>query len=378
MLNIIRMKNYFFIGLLFTCLIACKTDKKKVNSTSTLKKVPLTYAKGFEIIKSGDDRILTIKSPYPNAKEEKITYKLSKVKTNSTNYIKIPLQRIVATSTTFIPMLEYLGEESSLVGFPNSRYISSKKTRNLILQNKIKELGNDRNINTEVLLKLRPNALIGFSLNGNNKTHATIKKVGIPVILNNSWLEETPLGRAEWIKFFGVLFDKEAKADSIFNVIEKKYLQIKKIALKAKKTPTAVSGALFKNVWYLPAGESFKATFLKDANINYLWKDSKGRGSLSLNIESVFVKGKEADIWISPSSHTSLLSLQKANIIYTKFKAFKQKKVYSFAPTKGETGGMIYYELAPSRPDLVLKDLIKLAHPELLTNYEFSFYKKLE
>ena len=248
----------------------------------------------------------------------------------------------------------------------------------LIDEGKVIDLGNEENINTELLLDLKPDIVIGFSINSNNKMFATIEKMNIPVILNGAWLEETPLGRAEWIKLFGVLFNKEKEADSIFSTIEKNYLEAKKIALNAERIPTIISGGLFKDIWNLPAGESFEATFLADANTNYLWKDSKGTGSLSLNIENVFEKGKDADIWISPSYHSSLEELKTTNAIYSKFNSFKKETIYSFNNKRGEKGGIIYFEVAPARPDLVLKDLIKIAHPELLKDYEFTFFEKLK
>jgi iron complex transport system substrate-binding protein len=274
-------------------------------------------------------------------------------------------------------MLELLNVEDKLVGFPNTEFISSKNTRLLIEKGAIKELGSENNINTEVLLNLQPNLVIGHSVNSNNKTFSTIEKMGIPVILNGEWLEETPLGRAEWIKFFGVLFDKEKEADSIFKIIETNYLEAKKIALKSSNKPNVISGGLYKDVWYLPAGESFEATFLKDANTNYLWNDTKGKGSLSLNIENVFIKGKDADIWISPSFHTSLNDIKDANAMYSEFKPFQTKSVYSYMNTKGEKDGIWYFELSPTRPDLVLKDIVKIAHPELMQDYEFTFFGKL-
>jgi iron complex transport system substrate-binding protein len=274
-------------------------------------------------------------------------------------------------------MLELLEVEHKLIGYPNTSYISSKKTRELINKGFIKDLGNEERINTELLLDLNPDVVVGFSISSNNKMFTNIEQLGVPVILNGDWLEETPLGRAEWIKFFGVLFDEEKKADSIFNAIEKNYNEAKKIALKAKKQPTILSGGLFKDIWNLPAGNSFEATFLKDANTHYLWENSKGKGSLSLNIENVFEKGKNAELWISPSFYTSLNEIKTANDIYQQFEAFKSKNVYSFVNKRGEMGGIIYFELAPARPDLVLKDLIKIAHPKLLQNYELTFYEKL-
>jgi iron complex transport system substrate-binding protein len=133
-----------------------------------------------------------------------------------------------------------------------------------------------------------------------------------------------------------------------------------------------------KDIWNLPAGDSFVAQFLKDANIDYLWKNSEGKGSLSLSFESVFDKGKDADFWIAPGYFSSKEQLLKSNQLYTKFKSFKENNVYSPAIKKGKTGGVIYYELASTRPDLVLKDIIKITNPELLPDYEFVFFEKMQ
>ncbi len=360
-------------------LYSCGNDQKnnlkavKTNDKSTIK-----YAKGFDIQHFNNYTRLTIKAPYQNSTET-FEFVLTSKKTNSDlNTILIPVNSIVVTSTTHIPMLELLQVENKLVGFPNTDYISSPKTRSLIAQGSIKELGHEESINTELLLDLKPDLVVGFSLNSNNKMFSVIEKLGIPVLLNGDWVEETPLGRAEWIKFFGVLFDKEKMADSIFNDIEKNYLEAKNIASKATEKPTVISGGLFKDVWNLPAGDSFEATFLKDANTDYLWKNSKGKGSLSLNIENVFEKGKDAELWISPSYFKTMEQLNDANDMYPKLKAFHNKNIFSYVNKQGALGGIIYFELAPARPDLVLKDLIKIAHPELLKNYDLTFYERLK
>ena len=364
------------ILLFFSIFISCKNIKEKESiNLKVSTKSSIKYAKGFNIEYFETYKKLIVNAPYQNSNE---TFEFILIDKNSTKKgIKTPINSIVVTSTTHIPMLELLEVENKLIGYPNTDYISSKKTRSLINTGTIKELGNEENINTELLLDLNPEVVVGFSISSNNKMFATIENLGIPVVLNGDWLEETPLGRAEWIKFFGVLFDKEKLADSIFNEIENNYLSAKNVALKSELKPTIISGGLFKDIWNLPAGDSFEATFLKDANTNYLWANSDGKGSLSLNIENVFEKGKNADIWISPSFYTSIFNIEKANDLYSKFKAFKNKQVYSFVNKKGEKGGITYFELAPARPDLVLKDLIKIAHPELLIDYEFTFFEKL-
>jgi iron complex transport system substrate-binding protein len=375
----LNLKNSGLLFYVLLMLFSCKNEvKKSVNNNNFIKETTIKYAKGFDIQYYKNYTKLIIKAPYQNSEETFEYVLVDSSQENKPNAIQIPIKSIVVTSTTHIPMLELLNAENLLIGYPNTNYISSKNTRKLIDSGSIQELGNEENINTELLLDLQPDVVIGFSINSNNKMFTTIKKIGIPVILNGDWLEETPLGRAEWIKFFGVLFGKEQEAEAIFNEIEMNYMNAKKMAQDAKNIPSIISGGLFKDIWNLPAGDSFEAAFLKDANTNYLWKNSIGKGSLSLNIENVFEKGKDADIWIAPSNYTTFDEISKANDIYTQFKAYKNHQVYSYAIKIGAEGGIIYFELAPARPDLVLKDIIKIAHPEIMEDYEFTFYEKLK
>ncbi len=375
------MKNYIYL-LLILSLFSCKKEKEKLTNNSIKVKKTIKHATGFDIKKTKEYTVLIIKLPFPDAKKnieyvlvnEKHYNKVSEIPAFAgMTIVKMPIKRIVTTSTTHIPMLELLNEETSLVGFPHAKYISSPKTRALIDNGKITELGKEQSMNTEILIDLKPDAVIGFSLSSNNKMFATIEKFGIPVILNGDWLEKTPLGRAEWIKFFGVLYGKEEQANKIFNNIEKEYNKVKDLAKNSKSKPKVLSGVMHKDKWNLPAGESYVAQFLRDANINYPWQNTKGNGSLSLSFESVFEKASDATIWIGPGYFDSLKQLEEANQHYAKFNAFRNKKVYNFTKRKGKTGGVLYYELAPIQPHIVLKDIIKVAHPELLDGY-IPFY----
>lgn len=376
-----KIHTYAFTLVTFLLLISCKNESKfEVVSTKTITLIK--YAQGFEIKEFKDYNELIINAPYKDSKQS-LKYILTTEKTDVSQFsstdkiVQIPIKNIVVTSTTHIPMLELLGVEKSLIGFPNTKYVSSTATRKLIDSGKIKELGMDANLNTEVLIDLNPDVVVGFSVSGSNKSLTTVENTGIPVIYNGDWLEETPLGRVEWIRFFGILYGKEQKADSIFKRIENQYNNAKEIALKAENKPSVLSGAMFKDVWNLPAGESFVAQFLNDANTNYLWKDSKGKGSLQLNYENVLDKAQNADLWLAPGYYTSKSQMLDVSEHYKQFDAFKNDELYTFATKKGEAGGVIYYELAPTRPDLVLKDIIKITHPELLKEYKLTFFEKM-
>jgi iron complex transport system substrate-binding protein len=362
-------------------LVCCKQPTTQQENTPESNGVQ--YATGFTISKVEDHTVISIVNPESNNKKE-LRYALVEKDISIKNpegydaVVRVPLQKIVVTSTTHIPSLEALGQENSLVGFPNLKYISSKKTRDNISKDRVKELGNNQDINIEVLLELAPDVVVGFTLEGNNKSLQTIEKTGIPVLINADWRETHPLGKAEWIKFFGALYNKTQQADSIFNTIETNYNQAKKLAQNTTLKPRVLSGAMYKDIWYMPKGDSWAARFIEDANGNYLWKETKGTGSIALNIESVLEKGQQADFWIGPGQFTTKAQLLEFNTVYGAFEAFKNDKVFSFTNKKGASGGVIYYELAPNRPDLVLKDIINILHPTLLKDYQPHFFEAIK
>ncbi len=375
------IKKIFLISIIFLGLTQCKKVENQAKATINANRIE--HASGFSIVDYDDFSLLTVKNTYPKAMEN-YTYVLHKKNVQIPDSLKkftaiqIPIQKIVVTSTTHIPSLEMLEVENSLVAFPNTQYISSEKTRKLIDAGKVRDIGSNQSLNTEVIFDLNPDLLVGFSVDGDVKAFENLEKNGQKIIYNADWTEKTPLGKAEWIKFFGALFDLNEKASTLFENIEKSYLETKKLAQNAKVKPTILAGSMYKEQWFLPQGDSWAALFLKDANTNYYWKNTTGTGSLSLSFETVLDQAKEAEFWISSTEHTTIKNLLKENANYKHFKAVQNKKVYSFSTKKGQTGGVLFYELAQNRPDLVLKDLIKILHPELLPNHELNFFEQLK
>lgn len=380
-----KLTRRILLIILLPLLAACRSEKKNEQQSPSAEGwvVPVDHASGFNITDYGTYKILTVKDPWPDS-EKTFRYLLYKAGTDIPDdlqveeKIEIPVKRLVVTSTTHIPSLEVLDEEKSLVGFPGLQYISSENTRQRIAEGEITELGRNEDINTEILLSLRPEVVIGFAVEGSNRTFDNIAKSGIPVVYNSDWTENSPLGKAEWIKFFGAFFDKSEIAQKYFEEVEREYLQAMELAKDAENIPTVLAGSMWKDQWYLPAGESWHGRFFKDANADYLYAETEGSGSLSLSFESVLTKAKNADFWVGPAQFQSYNEMKAASAHYTQFSAFRDKNIYTFSSEKGETGGVIFYELAPNRPDLVLKDLISIFHPELLPDYKTTFYKPLK
>ncbi len=376
------MRHNFFFTLLLLSFIHCKNNDNSKNQTASVKNT-IQYAEGISIEKYNGFSVVTISNAYPSA-QKKYTYILHKKGVSLPDSLKqftsieVPIKKVIVTSTTHIPALESLGVENTLVGFPTPRYISSEKTRALIANGKIHDLGSNQGLNTEVIIDLQPDVIVGFSIDGDLKTYRNLEKSGQKIIFNGDWTEKTPLGKAEWIKFFGALYDLDTKADQLFASIEKEYNSVLTVAKKTKSQPSILAGAIYEDQWFLPQGDSWAAYFLKEANGNYLWHNSKGTGSLALSFESVFEKAQDADFWIGPGQFTSIQEILDNNPNYIHFKAVKNKEIYSFSTKKGATGGIIYYEQAQNRPDLVLKDIVKILHPEVLPNHQLVFFEKLK
>ncbi len=376
------VQNTAFCFLAFLLFIQCKEGTKKENKIVTSKN-EIQYAKGLEIYKYQGFSIVKVTNPWPQAKEN-FTYILQEkngiipdsLKQFTT--IQIPIKSIVVTSTTHIPALELLGVENTLIGFPNTDYVSSEKTRKLIDARKVREVGSNESLNTEVLIDMKPDVIVSFGLNNSNPTLDNLRKSGLKVILNGDWTEQTPLGKAEWIKFFGTLYGLDSKANFVFSEIEKEYNTTLVLAKKISAKPTVLCGSMYQNQWNVPQGESWASLFLKDAQSDYLWATTKGTGSLPLPFEVILEKAQNADFWIAPGDFSSLKQMSDSNPHYKEFASFKNKKVYSYALNKGAKGGILYFELSPSHPDWVLKDLIKILHPELLPKHQLFFFKKLE
>jgi len=377
------MRNlYYLLFFVAFSISGCKQETAPAAAKHTKTTNTIAYAKGLQLYRYDGYTVVKVTNPWPDAKET-FTYVMQKkngvVPDSLKQYttVQVPLKTVVVTSTTHIPSLEALGVQNTLAGFPGTNFISSKNTRALIDSGRVIEAGANENLNTEVMIDLAPDAVVGFSISSNNKSLNALEKSGLKILYNGDWAEQSPLGKAEWIKFFGALYDQEDKANKLFTNIEKNYKEALTLAQKATTKPTVLGGAMFQDQWYLPQGKSWAALFLKDAKSNYLWADTEGTGSLSLSFESVLDKAENADVWIGPGQFVTLKDMADTNPHYAQFKAFKTKNVYSYSSKKGPTGGILYFELAPNRPDLVLKDLISILHPELLPGYEKHFFEKL-
>jgi len=366
-----RLITFFLLILLAQC--------KPTNQSDNVKNDLVKYAEHFSI--QDYNRFKIIKVYQTSLKNPDYTYVLKKIDTqvpdslNKYPQITVPVNTIVATSTMHLPHLEILGLVDKLTGFSNTQYISSPVFRKKLADGSLKEVGKGPQLDIESVLILNPDVIMNF--NSGNSEAKSLFQNKIPVIYNADWLETNPLGRAEWIKVFGALFQKEQQADSIFKSIEKRYLNVKNNLPKKNKKPIVFQGGNFGDKWFVPGGKSYAAQLITDAGGLYLWKENKNTGSLGLNFENILIKLPKANIWLNPGMAENKAQLAQENAFVKDLPVFKNNQIYTYNLTKGPTGGILYFEQSNLHPDWILEDLFHIFYPNSEKNYTFRFYKRL-
>ncbi|MDW8295840.1 MAG: ABC transporter substrate-binding protein [Raineya sp.] len=375
-----RKATYFTLIILLT--FSCKVQEKQTSTqTQNLQKVFPKYAKGFFWEKGESFTILYITRSF-NDKTDTLKYVLASQKQvipqnlQQLSFIQVPLKRLVSTSTTHIPALEVLESLDCLVASNSLQYAYSEAVQQRAKEGKITAL-NEETLEYEKILALQANLLMVSAMPATKMNlYQKIQQAKIPVLPNAEWLEEHPLGKAEWIKLFGLLLQKEKEAEEFFAKVEKDYNELKKLAQKVAKPKKVAVGVPQKEIWYVPAGKSFGAVFLKDANLDYAFAADTGKGSLQLSRELVFSKFADAEIWLNAEIPPQLDSKEFCK--YAQIQAVKQNAIYDRQKRLSKAGGNDYWERAVLHPEEVLGDLIQIAYPKLLPQRELVYYRKIE
>lgn len=359
-------------------------SEKKSEESQALEKIALSYASGFTISRGNDFWEVEVTQAWVGA-DKVFKYLIleedgEKPEGDFDALIQLPVDKIILTSTTHIPHLDMLNANEKLIGFPNLNLISSDKSWKQIDAGKVEDLGAGPSANTEIVIDLAPDWIMISTLGDDLKYLDLLAQADISAVINGEYVEQHPLGRAEWIKFTGVLLGKYEEAKTAFEQVENDYLEAKKLsdAINDSIRPTVLSGVLYQDIWYAPGSESWGAKILQNAGGDYIFSDQKGTGSAQLNYEFVLDNALEANFWIGSADFTDLETMGNAEPRYKAFNAFKSGNVFSYTQKRGRAGGLEYFELGYMRPDLILKDLIKILHPDLLPAYELYFYQQLD
>lgn len=288
--------------------------------------------------------------------------------------VRVPLQRVVAFSSIHAALFAELNKSEVLCGVCDVPYLYHKELREHIANGSLTDMGAAISPNIEGLVAAKPDAL--FVSPFENAGHGQIARLGIPIIECADYMETSPLGRAEWMRFYGLLLGCEDKADSLFAKVEKEYTALSKIGKSQHIKPKLLCDTKSGSAWYMPGGNSTLGHIFADAGADYLFADRKESGSICLSFEHVYQQAREADIWLikygakQPLTYTSLSADFKS---YEAFKPWKSRSIYAC-----NTFHTPYYEETPFHPERLLRDLIHIFHPQLLPNYEPKYYQPLD
>lgn len=371
---------YIFSIILVLSFISCASKHDKtVNRIG--KNVTLSYAKGFEIADADSFTIITVKNPWKENTNYARYYLIKEtdvVTPTDGVRIKIPITSLMVNSATLLGFIDILNELDKVTGVCNSHYIYNPYILESIKSDKILDLGEAFNLDIERLMLLQPQAVMTTAYNTDDENAKRLKQSGINIIYNIEWQEPSILGRAEWIKFIGAFFDKQVMADSIFNEIASNYNATKDEVKRANvDAPTIFSGQDYRGTWSMAGGKSYTAQLFKDANATYQFMNDTTTASISATTEDALLRFADTEIWIGTQENT-LEELGLRDNRYKLFNAYKTGKVFNNNKRINHKGGNDYWESGVVRPDLLLKDMIKICHPSLLPDYETTYMDQLK
>jgi len=378
---------YLSICCLFLVLSCSNNNENKSYRTpdQIVEKENLKYAKSFEIEKRDNYKLITILNPWQGA--EDVEYKYAVVNKNESipklpvNYkiIRTPVNKVVCLSTTHIAFIDVLGETESIVAVSGTDYVNNLKIRKRIENKQVLDVGYDNSLNYELIASLEPDLVITYGVGGQVASYnQKLNDLGIQTIVIAEYLEDDPLGKLEWIKLFAAFYEKDKLAREYFNSVVEEYNKLLELTEQIRIKPKVLFGLPWKDAWYVPGGKSFLSKLTEDAGGDYLWKSNESRESLPFGIESIFVNASDAEVWINTGSINEKSDILKIDERFKSFGPFKNGKIYNNNLRINQFGGNDYWETGLIEPHVVLKDMIKIFHPDILPNHQLVYYKVIE
>lgn len=352
------------IVLMLQLLVSCNSNTKNF----AFDRVEFTpqYAQGFTICSSQDSVSgLIIKKPWQGADSVSMCYRIDK-----------PAQRIVAMSSTFVAMLESLGAVDRVVGVSGIEFITNETIKNR--NGKVVDVGYNDYFDYEKMVMLNPDVVLLYGVNGPSPLEEKLNELNIPYVYIGEYLEESPLGKAEWVIAIGEIIGKRNEAIALFNEIEQRYNAVKASFSNNESQPKVMLNAPYNDNWWLPSTNNYMSKLIADAGGDYIYKENTGNASKIIDIEEAYLLMSKADVWINPGQATTMTQLAEMAPRFTDTKVFAEGKVYNNNRLSTIGGGNDFYESGIMNPDVILKDLAKVFYPTLMADYQPVYYQRLK
>ena len=361
------------------CVISCHVRQGVITDETQGEEYILHHAEGFRVTCHSDYTVVEVRDPWNPLRNLQRYVLVDRNKEVSTNLpegtlIRTPIQKIGVYTAVHCAALDELGVIDAIIGVCESRFIKSPAVLSRLTEGLIADLGESVSPNTEKMMALGVEVILTSPFQ--NAGYGSVEKTGIPIIECADYMETTPLGRAEWLRFLGLFTGQTTLADSLFYETEARYMDIKNKVAKLTRRPTVFTEKKYGSVWYVPSGQSYMAQLYRDAGADYEFSHLPGSGGTPLSFETVLDKAIHADFWLfNYNSDTSMTYqfLEAEYALYAHFDAFKLGRVYGC-----NTHTSFFYEEAPIHPDYLLRELVAIFHPEKMPeDYPFRYFHLL-
>lgn len=289
--------------------------------------------------------------------------------------VRTPIQRAAVFTTVHCALLTELGLGSHIVAVADAKYVKVPYVQQQLKAGRIVDCGNGLNPVVEKIMDVKPDAIL-LSPFENSGGYGKTEEIGIPIVECAEYMETSPLARAEWMRFYGLLFGVSEKADRLFHQVNSCYTAYKQQCEKIGPGRSVIMDKIAGTVWYMPGGKSTIGQMLKDAGARYPWADDEQSGSLSLPFEAVLERAGEADVWMLRYSSDHELTYDELLSDYhgySQLRAFRNREVYGCNVELSS-----FYEDTPFHPERLLSDFMQILHPDIIGMSSLRYYKKIK
>ncbi len=375
-----KMRIFLTLFIVVAFLASCKGSHASSSAEGEGEVLPMKYAENLTVREFPDFTEVTVRNPWDTLKT---LQKYILVERDSAmpaglpegTIIKVPVTNALVYSTVHNSLITELGAMDAIGGICNSKYVNGKELQARLASGRIVDCGVSLSPDLEKIIKLNPQVIM-LSPFENNDKYAKVGELGIPIIECADYMETSPLGRAEWVRFYGMLFGKQDVADKMFAETESNYLKLKQIANGLAIKPKVIIDQRYGQVWNVPGGVSTMGRLIEDAGGINPFASYEQSGSVPLAPEKVLAEAHDADVWFvryNQEKDKSLRELGNDAPINSQFKAYKNRRVYGC-----NTRYIDFYEETPFHPDRLLEDMISAMHPELSNHTSHHYYHLMQ
>ncbi len=376
-------RQFFALILSAVLMASCGGDKSAgIEDFSNILYTPV-YASGFEIkgAEGKESTLITISNPWQGADSIQTQLFIARGGESAPEgftgqVLEGDASRVVALSSTHIAMLDAVDAADMIVGVSGIKYISNEKVQSR--RDSVGDIGYEGNINYELLLSLDPDIVLLYGVNAASTMEGKLKELGIPFMYVGDYIEETPLGKAEWLVAISETIGRRAKGEEVFREIPVRYNAMKKkVADSTLGTPSVMINTPYGDSWFMPSTKSYAVRLIQDAGGDIIYKKNTGNSSVAIDMEEAYLLASEADVWINVGIAGSLDDVARMCPKFTDTRCFRNGNVYNNNARTNAAGGNDYWESSIVNPDILLRDLIKIFHPGLVQE-DFVYYKQLK